>query len=105
MIGLAKESLLDAILFINECSNSMDPDLNCRQNKVPDYAERLVKKQMKAAWLFREAAVKHGGIDCEEGGGGGGGGGDGYGSDDSEWETASESDVGDGGRKEIGSNE
>ncbi|CAH1441247.1 unnamed protein product [Lactuca virosa] len=75
MIGLAKESLLDAILFINECSNSMDPDLNCRQNKVPDYAERLVKKQMKAAWLFREAAVKHGGIDCEEGGGGGGGGG------------------------------
>ena len=44
MLGLAKESLLDAILFINECSQSNDPDLSLRQNKVPDYAERLVKK-------------------------------------------------------------
>ncbi|KAK7858413.1 hypothetical protein CFP56_012212 [Quercus suber] len=60
MLGLAKESLLDAILFINECSQSNDPDLSLRQNKVPDYAERLVKKQMRAAWLFREAAIKHG---------------------------------------------
>ncbi|GMN33741.1 hypothetical protein TIFTF001_004311 [Ficus carica] len=65
MLGLAKESLLDAILFINECSQSNDPDLSLRQNKVPDYAERLVKKQMRAAWLFREAAIKHGGVHCE----------------------------------------
>ncbi|KAK9940463.1 hypothetical protein M0R45_017124 [Rubus argutus] len=37
-LGCAKESLLDAILFINECSQSNDPDLSLRQNKVPDYA-------------------------------------------------------------------
>ncbi|KAL3639285.1 hypothetical protein CASFOL_017192 [Castilleja foliolosa] len=60
MLGFAKESLLDAILFINEFSQSNDPDLSSRQNKVPGYAERLVKKQMRAAWLFIEAAVKHG---------------------------------------------
>jgi hypothetical protein len=93
MLGLAKESLLDAILFINECSQSNDPDLSLRQNKVPDYAERLVKKQMRAAWLFREAAIKHGGVHNQ------GDGGDIYGpeTDDSEWETASESDMGNDG--------
>ncbi|CAN1317701.1 Tetratricopeptide repeat protein 1 [Linum perenne] len=98
MLGLAKESLLDAILFINECSQSNDPDLCLRQNKVPDYAERLVKKQMRTAWLFREAAIKHGGVQCE---------GDshaiyGQESDGSEWETASESDIGNDGRDEVG---
>ncbi|RLM80311.1 hypothetical protein C2845_PM12G18980 [Panicum miliaceum] len=89
MLGLAKESLLDAILFINECSQSNDPDLSLKQNKVPDYAERLVKKQMRAAWLFREAALKHGGVHCE------GDASDAFGQegDDSEWETASESDA------------
>lgn len=98
MLGLAKESLLDAILFINECSQSNDPDLSLRQNKVPDYAERLVKKQMRAAWLFREAAIKHGGVHCE------GDAGDIYvrETDDSEWETASESDIGNDGRDEMG---
>ncbi|KAL6572618.1 hypothetical protein OROMI_013576 [Orobanche minor] len=101
MLGLAKESLLDAILFINEFSQSGDPDLSLRQNKVPDYAERLVKKQMRAAWLFREASVKHGGIQCE------GVGGDvcRQESDDSEWETASESDVGNDGKDELGDND
>ncbi|KAG8377326.1 hypothetical protein BUALT_Bualt08G0021800 [Buddleja alternifolia] len=91
ILGLAKESLLDAILFINEFSQSSDPDMPLRQNKVPEYAERLVKKQMRAAWLFREAAIKHGGVHGE-----GGDGGDvcGQDSDDSEWETASESDMG-----------
>jgi hypothetical protein len=89
---------LDAILFINECSQSNDPDLSLRQNKVPDYAERLVKKQMRAAWLFREAAIKHGGVHGE------GDAGDIYGqeSDGSEWETASESDIGNDGRAEMG---
>lgn len=97
ILGLEKESLLDAILFINECSQSNDPDLTMKQNKVPDYAERLVKKQMRAAWLFREAAVKHGGVGCECDGG------DIYGqeADDSEWETASESDIGNDGRGEA----
>ncbi|KAJ8557283.1 hypothetical protein K7X08_002908 [Anisodus acutangulus] len=98
MLSLAKESLLDAILFINECSQSNDPDLSLRQNKVPDYAERLVKKQMRAAWLFREAAIKHGGVQCE------GDAGDmcGQETDDSEWETASESEIGNDERDEIG---
>lgn len=98
MLGLAKESLLDAILFINECSQSNDPDLSLRQNKVPDYAERLVKKQMRAAWLFREAAIKHGEVHCE------GDAGDmcGQETDDSEWETASESEIGNEERDEIG---
>lgn len=98
MLALAKESLLDAILFINECSQSNDPDLSLRQNKVPDYAERLVKKQMRAAWLFREAAIKHGGVHGE------GNSGNIYGheTDDSEWETASESDIGNDGRDEMG---
>ncbi|GAB4837868.1 hypothetical protein Ancab_027394, partial [Ancistrocladus abbreviatus] len=98
MLGLAKESLFDAILFINECSQSNDPDLSLRQNKVPDYAERLVKKQMRAAWLFREVAVKHGGVHGEDAAG------EMYGqeTDDSEWETASGSDIGNDGRDEIG---
>ncbi|KAK1370988.1 Clathrin, heavy chain [Heracleum sosnowskyi] len=65
MLGLAKESVLDAILFVNECSHSTDPDLSSRQNKVPDYADRLVKKQMREAWLFKEAAIKHGGVHME----------------------------------------
>lgn len=98
MLGLAKESLLDAILFINEFSQSTDPDLSLRQNKVPDYAERLVKKQMRAAWLFREASIKHGGIQCE----GDAGGHCGQDTDDSEWETASESDVGNDGKDDLG---
>ncbi|KAG2309901.1 hypothetical protein Bca52824_021458 [Brassica carinata] len=98
MLGLAKESLLDAILFINECSQSNDPDFSMRQNKVPDYAERLVKKQMRAAWLFREAALKHGGARRK------GEEREVYGneSDDSEWETASGSDTGDDGRDHMG---
>lgn len=98
MLGFAKESLLDAILFINECCQSNDPDLSLRQNKVPDYAERLVKKQMRVAWLFREAAVKHGGVHGEAGAGDISG----QETDDSEWETASESDIGDDDKHEIG---
>ncbi|KAK1267630.1 hypothetical protein QJS04_geneDACA000215 [Acorus gramineus] len=97
MLGLAKESLLDAILFINECSQANDPDPSLRPNKVPDYAEKLVKKQMRAAWLFREAAIKQGGVHCE------GEAGDtcGEDADDSEWETASESDIANDGLEEM----
>ncbi|KAH9299415.1 hypothetical protein KI387_031097, partial [Taxus chinensis] len=101
MLGLAKESLLDAILFINECSQSTDADLCLRQNKVPDYAERLVKKQMHSAWLFKEAALKHGGVHYD------GERGEAFGreGDDSEWETASESDIGNGEREETNDDE
>lgn len=91
MLGLPKESLLDAIMFINECSNST---AGGPASAVPEYAERLVKKQMRATWLFLEAARRHGDVqvqgedpetkdedeeDEEE--------------EDSEWETASESDM------------
>ncbi|GLJ46989.1 hypothetical protein SUGI_0991810 [Cryptomeria japonica] len=101
MLGLAKESLLDAILFINECSQSTDADLCLRQNKVPDYAERLVKKQMHSAWLFKEAGLKHGGVHYD------GERGEAYGrdGDDSEWETASESDIGNEEREETNDDE
>ncbi|CAA6675164.1 unnamed protein product [Spirodela intermedia] len=50
------------------------------------YLSTSVKKQMRAAWLFREAAEKHGVCDRE--------------ADDSEWETASESDIGNDDREE-----
>ena len=86
VLGLAKESLLDAVLFINEFSQ-----LN-ELKQIPDYAERMVRKQMKAVWLFREAAVKHGGAPAED-----------YEQevgDDSEWETVSESDIGNEDREE-----
>ncbi|KAF8082235.1 hypothetical protein N665_0841s0002 [Sinapis alba] len=61
-------------------------------------AERLVKKQMKAGWLFKEAALKHGGVHRK------GEEREVYGneSDDSEWETASGSDNGDDGRHHMG---
>ncbi|KAH9314916.1 hypothetical protein KI387_023543, partial [Taxus chinensis] len=59
--GLDKESLLDAIMFINESSM---PDNNDHKDKkyikVPYYAAQLVRKKIQATWLFRDAARKHG---------------------------------------------
>ncbi|KAL1561532.1 hypothetical protein AAHA92_04224 [Salvia divinorum] len=100
MLGFAKESLLDAILYINECSQSTDHDAASRQNKVPEYAERFVKKQIRAAWLFKDAAAKHGGVHCE------GGASDvcNQETEDSEWETASESDMGDDEKVRLADN-
>lgn len=97
ILGFAKESLLDAIMFINECSQAPEGDSSLKQNRVPDYAERLVKKQMQAAWLFKEASQKHGGVQydqevAEE-----------HGREEdegSEWETASESDAGNEERRD-----
>eukprot|EP00249_Psilotum_nudum_P022597 c28577_g1_i5 orf=951-2855(+) len=94
MLGLEKESLLDAIMFINECSQAPEGDPNLKQNTVPDYAERLVKKHMQSVWLFKEAAERHGEIhydedgdrDADEDKGG-------EAENSSEWETASESDM------------
>ncbi|KAG6554749.1 hypothetical protein Mapa_003768 [Marchantia paleacea] len=88
ILGLAKESLLDAIMFINECSQAPEGDVELKQNRVPEYVEKLVKKQMQASWLFKGAALKHGGIQHEND----------YDDfreeedEDSEWETASDSD-------------
>eukprot|EP00249_Psilotum_nudum_P014564 c24890_g1_i2 orf=339-2273(-) len=58
LMGLAKESLLDAIMFMNECLNGNQP---C----VPDYVEQLVRKNMQATWLFRDAALRHGFVQRE----------------------------------------
>ncbi|KAL2643709.1 hypothetical protein R1flu_011296 [Riccia fluitans] len=65
ILGLAKESLLDAIMFINECSQAPEGDSELKQNRVPEYVEKLVKKQMQASWLFKPSLQKHGGIQYE----------------------------------------
>ncbi|XWS21266.1 hypothetical protein CRYUN_Cryun30bG0041000 [Craigia yunnanensis] len=52
--GLAKESLMDCIMFINGCINS---ETNKRV-KIPYYAARMISKQMDATWLFANAQSK-----------------------------------------------
>ncbi|KAK1261071.1 hypothetical protein QJS04_geneDACA002137 [Acorus gramineus] len=96
MLGLAKECLLDAVLFVNECYQTNHPYSPLRPHKVLEHAEKLVKKQMDATWLFREAAIKHGGMICQ---------GEaidtcGEYADHSEWETASGGDDGNDGIEE-----
>ncbi|XP_062098061.1 uncharacterized protein LOC133803933 [Humulus lupulus] len=49
MKGLAKESLMDCIRFINGCIKS-DPEVIT--TKIPYYAARMISKQMDATWLF-----------------------------------------------------
>ncbi|MCO5604704.1 hypothetical protein L7F22_058874 [Adiantum nelumboides] len=62
MLGMAKESLMDAIMFANECTRMAEKGASLlNQPAVPDYAEEMVNQQMKEAWLFREPAMKHGG--------------------------------------------
>eukprot|EP00249_Psilotum_nudum_P022595 c28577_g1_i1 orf=281-1081(+) len=100
MLGLEKESLLDAIMFINECSQAPEGGPSLKQNHIPDYAERLVKNQMQAAWLFKEAALKHGGIHYDRDGDEDVDEDPGAGEDGSEWETASESDIANEERQE-----
>ncbi|KAH6764860.1 ARM-repeat/Tetratricopeptide repeat protein [Perilla frutescens var. hirtella] len=51
MKGMAKESLMDCIIFINVCIKSDGL-------KVPYYAVRMISKQMESTWLFREAAAQ-----------------------------------------------
>ncbi|MQL94811.1 hypothetical protein Taro_027471 [Colocasia esculenta] len=50
MKGLAKESLMDCVMFVSCC---LDEDHNRSKNgKVPYYAARMINKQMTAAGLF-----------------------------------------------------
>ncbi|KAK9271437.1 hypothetical protein L1049_027028 [Liquidambar formosana] len=51
MKGLAKESLMDCIMFINGFIKS-EPT---RGVKIPYYAARMISKQMDATWLFAAA--------------------------------------------------
>ncbi|XVF64158.1 hypothetical protein PTKIN_Ptkin09bG0145300 [Pterospermum kingtungense] len=54
MKGLAKESLMDCIIFINGSINS---ETN-KRGKIPYYAARMISKQMDATWLFANAQSK-----------------------------------------------
>ncbi|XP_050229325.1 uncharacterized protein LOC126678469 [Mercurialis annua] len=50
--GLAKESLMDCIVFVNLCINTK------RVKLIPYYAARMISKQMEATWLFAGAKSK-----------------------------------------------
>lgn len=54
MKGMAKESLMDCIIFINFSIKSKTDD----RVKVPYYAVRMISKHMDSTWLFRAAQLK-----------------------------------------------
>ncbi|XP_021284780.1 uncharacterized protein LOC110416953 [Herrania umbratica] len=54
MKGLARESLMDCIMFINGCINSETSN----RLKIPYYAARMISKHMDATWLFANAQSK-----------------------------------------------
>ncbi|XP_065882266.1 uncharacterized protein [Euphorbia lathyris] len=53
MKGLAKESLMDCIMFLHCWINT---ETRCKRVKIPYSAARMITKQMDATWIF--AAVK-----------------------------------------------
>ncbi|XP_077233430.1 uncharacterized protein LOC143875712 [Tasmannia lanceolata] len=54
MKGLAKESLMDCIMFVNGCSMLKDR----KHVKVPYYASRMINKQMNVTWIFAGKGCK-----------------------------------------------
>ncbi|XP_012491922.1 uncharacterized protein LOC105803992 isoform X1 [Gossypium raimondii] len=54
MKGLAKESLMDCLMFINSRIKSE----HTRRVRIPYYAARMINKQMNATWLFANAKSK-----------------------------------------------
>ncbi|XP_009365346.3 uncharacterized protein LOC103955191 [Pyrus x bretschneideri] len=54
MKGLAKESMMDCLMFINGCIKSGSR----KRVKIPYYAARMISKQMDATWLFATARSK-----------------------------------------------
>lgn len=54
MKGLAKESLMDCIMFINGCIKTETG----KHVKIPYYAARMISKQTEATWLFASAKSK-----------------------------------------------
>ncbi|XP_052190611.1 uncharacterized protein LOC127800188 [Diospyros lotus] len=54
MKGLAKESLMDCIMFINGFIKSN----TTKKVKIPYYAVRMINKQMDSTWLFAAARLK-----------------------------------------------
>ncbi|XP_057989928.1 uncharacterized protein LOC110650496 isoform X1 [Hevea brasiliensis] len=51
MKGLAKESLMDCIMFINGCIRTE----TSKHLKIPYFAARMISKQTEATWLFAGA--------------------------------------------------
>ncbi|KAJ1385458.1 Tetratricopeptide-like helical domain superfamily [Sesbania bispinosa] len=51
MKGMAKESLMDCIMFMNGCIKSDET----KRVKIPYHAARMICKQMDATWLFANA--------------------------------------------------
>ncbi|MBA0653661.1 hypothetical protein Goklo_020807 [Gossypium klotzschianum] len=54
MKGLAKESLMDCLMFINSRIKSE----HTKRVRIPYYAARMINKQMNATWLFANAKSK-----------------------------------------------
>ncbi|KAG6400336.1 hypothetical protein SASPL_137162 [Salvia splendens] len=54
MKGMAKESLMDCIVFMNVCISSGGGS----GHRVLYYVVRMIYKQMEKTWLFREARIK-----------------------------------------------
>ncbi|KAL9243649.1 hypothetical protein vseg_017509 [Gypsophila vaccaria] len=55
MKGLAKESLMDCLMFVNCCNkgSAMTNYVN-----IPYYATRMISKHISAVWLFKDAQLK-----------------------------------------------
>ncbi|KAM1464250.1 hypothetical protein ACFXTO_043936 [Malus domestica] len=62
MKGLAKESMMDCLMFINGCIKSE----SSKRVKVPYYAARMISKQMDATWLFATARSKMATVDDQD---------------------------------------
>lgn len=63
MKGLAKESLMDCIMFVNCCfkmdHTSLSSSSSMKKNmRIPYYAVRMINKQMESTWLFKNAQLK-----------------------------------------------
>ncbi|PHU20722.1 hypothetical protein BC332_11873 [Capsicum chinense] len=60
MKGLAKESLMDCIMFVNCCfkMNSSSSSSMKKNMRIPYYAVRMINKQMESTWLFKNAQLK-----------------------------------------------
>ncbi|XP_004238568.2 uncharacterized protein [Solanum lycopersicum] len=64
MKGLAKESLMDCIMFVNCCFKMDHTSLSSSSSsmkknmRIPYYAVRMINKQMESTWLFKNAQLK-----------------------------------------------
>ncbi|XP_048493697.1 uncharacterized protein LOC104902916 [Beta vulgaris subsp. vulgaris] len=54
MKGLAKESLMDCIMFLNFCTKTNSKEYV----KIPYHAACMINKQMRATWLFNSRRLK-----------------------------------------------